>query len=216
MSLFNSLDRTKHLSEFTEALQTSDGWLTSAQRVAKVLANLGLTNALIGVSNVFTFPTDATVAFDGDSELDLTNAAVIGGSVVVPDAATYTVLGTDSGKLHVIPGLTASCTLALPSDVTGDYTFVGSGVAADAQNWVFDAGADTAFFLGGITHLDTNAGTGAAEIAVVYPDGNSNSILTVNVPHASSKITFHGDGTNWLIVDSRAVSDTAPAFADQS
>ena len=37
------------------------------------------------------------------------------GLVKVPDAATYTVLAADSGKIHSMPDLTADCTITLPA-----------------------------------------------------------------------------------------------------
>ena len=41
------------------------------------------------------------------------------GIVNVPDAATYTVLAADSGKVHIMPDLTASCTITLPTEKAG-------------------------------------------------------------------------------------------------
>ena len=66
--------------------------------------------------------------------------------VNVTDAATYTVLAANSGKTHVMPNFTASCTLTLPTAASGlEYVFISKAVAADAQNWVFDTGSAAAF-----------------------------------------------------------------------
>lgn len=134
--------------------------------------------------------------------------------VSIADGTTYTVLAANSGKLHAIPDLTATCTISLPTASAGlDYTFVSKGVAADAQNWVFDTGSDTNFYLGGITELDTSADTVVLEV----PDGDSNSIMTVVTPAPGSTIRISCDGTNWIL-SGVVQSDTADAitWADQS
>lgn len=135
--------------------------------------------------------------------------------VNVTDAATYTVLAADSGKIHIMPNFTASCTLALPAVAAGlEYTFIGKAVAADAQNWVFQSASATNFFLGGVAFADTDAGAGADEIhAGVWSNGSSNDFLTVTTPGAGTRIYMICDGTNW-IVNGVVFSATAPAFSD--
>jgi hypothetical protein len=94
------------------------------------------------------------------------------------------------------------------------YTFRYSGVAADAQDWIIDTGSDTNFYLGGVVHLDTDAGLGGDEIVPVAGDGNSNSKLTVLVPDVGTEVSMICDGTNWHLTG-RVVGATAPTFADQ-
>ena len=142
-------------------------------------------------------------------------AAAASRYVNVTDAATYSVLAADSGKVHIMPNFTASCTLTLPTASAGlEYTFIGKGVAADAQNWIFDTGSATNFYLGGLAFADTDAGAGADEIhAGVFPDGNSNDIMTIVTPGAGTRIHMICDGTNW-IVNGVVFSATVPTFAD--
>ena len=45
------------------------------------------------------------------------------GLVKVPDAATYTVLAADSGKIHSMPDLTADCTITLPAEEVGPVSY---------------------------------------------------------------------------------------------
>lgn len=136
--------------------------------------------------------------------------------VSVPDAATYTVLAANSGKPHYIPNLTADTTLSLPTAASGlDFTFIYAGVAADAQDWAIDTGSDTNFYLGGVVHLDTDAGSAGDEVVPVAGDGNSNSILNVLVPHVGTSVRVTCDGTNWILSGS-VVGATAPTFADQA
>lgn len=136
-----------------------------------------------------------------------------GGSfVAVPDAATYTVLAADSGKTHILPNLTANCTITLPTAAAGlEYAFIGKAVAADAQNWIFAAGAA---YLGGLTFVDNDAGAASDEMhAGVYPNGSSNDNMTIVTPAAGTNIMLFCDGTNW-IVNGFVNSATVPTFAD--
>lgn len=132
--------------------------------------------------------------------------------VLVPDAAAYTVLAADSGKTHIIPDLTASCTFTLPAGASGlNFHFIGNAVAADAQNWVFTAPAGV-FYRGGVAFLDQDAGAGADEGSSVFPNGSSHITLTVNVPNAGTYVDFYWDGTRY-VVNAFVLSNTAPAFS---
>lgn len=135
------------------------------------------------------------------------------GAVEVDDDTTYTVQAANSGKLHIIPDLSDDCVISLPAVAAGlFYTFIYSGTAEDAKDVTFDTGSDTNFFLGGVTGLDDDDG----DVLVVYPDGNSNSIMKMDTLNAGSKIELYCDGTNW-IVNALIVSgtDTHTAFSDQ-
>lgn len=138
--------------------------------------------------------------------------AITTGIVSITDASTYTALASNSGKIHVFPDLTASCTVTLPTAAAGlEYTFIGKGVAADAQNWVFSAGVA---YKGGLSFADTDAGAGADEIHLgVYPNGSSNDNMTIVTPAAGTIIRLYCDGTNW-IVNGNVFSATVPTFAD--
>lgn len=134
-------------------------------------------------------------------------------AVSVPDAATYTVNAEDGGRLHIMPNLTADCTISLPTAEDGlSYKFISKAVAADAQDWIFDTGSDTNYFLGGLTELDDSANTVVLEV----PDGNSNSKMTILTPAPGTTIELYCDGTNW-IVNGVVHSDTADGvtWADQ-
>lgn len=139
----------------------------------------------------------------------------VGVPVSVTDAATYTALAYNSGKVHVMPNLTASCTITLPTEEAGlSFEFWYGGTAADAQNWVIVTTGNTNYFIGGVTHLDADAGSSGDEVVPVYADGNSNSKLTVTKPEVGTKVRMVCDGTNWY-VNGVVTSATAPAFADQ-
>lgn len=135
--------------------------------------------------------------------------------VSISDAATYTALAANSGKVHVFPDLTASCTVTLPTAASGlEFTFITKAVAADAQNWIFDTGSASNFYLGGVAFADTDAGAAADEIhAGVFPNGSTNDIFTVVTPGAGTRVHMICDGTNW-IVNGQVFSATVPAFSD--
>lgn len=142
-------------------------------------------------------------------------AAAASRYVNVTDAATYSVLAADSGKIHIIPNLTASCTLTLPTASAGlEYTFIGKAVAADAQDWIIKSPSATNYFLGGVSFADTDAGAGADEIhAGIWSNGSTNDFLTVVTPGAGTIVRVICDGTNW-IVNGQVFSATVPAFSD--
>jgi hypothetical protein len=136
--------------------------------------------------------------------------------VAVTDAATYSVLSTNSGKLHVIPDLTQDTVISLPTAAAGlHYIFMYGGVAADAHDWIIKTGSDTNYFKGGVVHIDTNADAAGDEVVVVYPDGNSNSMFDFDTPQSGTRVEFVCDGTNWYI-NGMAVGVTAPTFADNA
>ena len=137
------------------------------------------------------------------------------GLVKVPDAATYTMLAGDSGKIHIIPDLTADCTLSFPAEKVGlVFEFWYGGTAADAQDWLFDTGSDTNYFVGGAVQHDTDAG--GDDTAVVDSNGSSNSKMGVLTPIAGTRVKFVCDGLKWY-VNGTVVSatDTGITFADQ-
>ncbi len=162
-------------------------------------------------------PTEATVLDGLTATSAEINARAAAGSrrVAVTDATTYTVLAANSGKTHVMPDFTSSCTLALPALADGlEYLFISKAVAADAQNWIFQTITNGNSFLGGLSFADTDAGSGADEIhAGVYPNGSTNDFMTIVTPAAGTRIYLICDGTNW-IVNGQVFSTTVPTFTD--
>ena len=153
----------------------------------------------------------------------VTTAAVslgVSGLVATPVAladanATLTAATNGGGVINLVPNGTQDNTYTLPAPVAGQsFTFVYAGGAADATDFIINTGSDTNFFIGGVTFHDTDAGPAAAEVSVVFSDGNSNSKLQVNTPAAANITVIAKDGTNWQIFGT-VVSATAPAFSDQ-
>lgn len=135
--------------------------------------------------------------------------------VQIPDAATYTVLAKNTGKTHVLPDLSQDIVISLPAEQVGlEYAFVYGGVAADVSDWQFNASANANFFLGGLAHLDTGAGSAGDEVVPIAGNGSSNSQLDVVVPNVGTRVCMVCDGTNWFL-SGAVVGETVPNFADQ-
>lgn len=190
-----------------------------ADRVGETQAQRDRVKGLIDATPVDV--VDATTLKIGGTAVTATAAEINGAAdvsakvVSVTDAATYTATAANSGKTHIIPNLTASCTISLPTASAGlEYKFVYGGVAADAQNWVIDTGADANFYIGGLIHADADAGSGGDEIVPIAGDGDSNSKLTVVTPNVGTEVNIICDGTNWCL-SGTVCSATVPSFADQ-
>ena len=130
--------------------------------------------------------------------------------VVLADGDITIVNTTHGGRINIVPDGGQDNTYTLPAPEAGVfYKFIYGGGAADATDAIFITPGNSNFYKGNITHLDTNA-----DNAVVYPDGNSESSLQLNVPGAF-EVTFLGlDGTNYQVFGN-VTGLTAPAFADQ-
>ena len=133
------------------------------------------------------------------------------GPINIGDVTAYTVKKGNTGLSHFIPDLTADCVITLPTPALGlEFTFVYSGVAADAQDWQFDSGDDTYYFTGGLLYVDD-----APAADSVAGDGNSNSKCNVLTPEPGTRVTISCvDGTTWCL-SGVVASASAPTFADQ-
>lgn len=146
---------------------------------------------------------------------ELNGAADVSSRVVtIADATEYTCLVANSGKTHVIAEMTANITIDLPAAAAGlEYTFIMGGVATEGQNWIFDTMSATNYYVGGLQHLDSDEPGSGSTLVPVYPDGNSNDIMTIITPQAGTRVHVICNGTNW-IVNGVVFSATAPTFAD--
>ena len=135
--------------------------------------------------------------------------------VSVTNATTYSVNADNAGLTHYVPNMTGNCTITLPTPKAGLwFEFVYAGVAADAQNFIIAAGSDTYFAVGGVVHHDSDADAVGDDVVAVYPNGSTNSKLTVTTPGAGTRVRVESaNGTNWTF-SGQVVSATAPAFAN--
>ncbi len=128
--------------------------------------------------------------------------------VEIGDVTSYTVLAANSGKIHVFPDFTSTCTATLPTPAAGlEYTFQYGGVAADAQNFVVTA--TPSLLQGGIIHLDSDAGAASDELVPLFFNGSSHVSITLVTPGAGTRLNFISNGTLWY-VNGYVVSATIP------
>ena len=154
-----------------------------------------------------TFKTVSKAASTGT----VTEVITLGdGPVTLGDEDKTLTNATHSGRLLVVPAITANRTITLPSPVAGaHFKFIYGGAAEEAENLIFDTGANANYFIGGIVHIQSDA-----DSLSVYSDGNSNSKLTLTDFGCSEINILAKDSTNWLIWGFSEGAD-APAFADQ-
>ena len=154
-----------------------------------------------------TFKTVSKAASTGT----ITEVITLGdGPVTLGDEDTTLTNATHSGRLIVVPAITADRTITLPSPVAGaHFKFIYGGAAEEAENLIFDTGANANYFIGGIVHIQSDADSSS-----VYSDGNSNSKLTLTDFGCSEINILAKDSTNWLLWGWSEGAD-APAFADQ-
>ena len=154
-----------------------------------------------------TFKTVSKAASTGT----ITEVITLGdGPVTLGDEDTTLTNATHSGRLIVVPAITGNRTITLPSPVAGaHFKFIYGGAAEEAENLIFDTGANANYFIGGIVHIQSDADSSS-----VYSDGNSNSKLTLTDFGCSEINILAKDSTNWLLWGWSEGAD-APAFADQ-
>ena len=117
---------------------------------------------------------------------------------------------THSGRILVVPAITADRTITLQAPIGGSYfKLIYGGAAEEAQNLIIKTPGNTNFFLGGVVHLDSNA-----DNLSVYADGNSNSSLTLTDFGLFEINILAKDTTNYYIWGYQEGADV-PAFADQ-
>lgn len=157
-------------------------------------ANLAIKVKDVDISNDLDVTDDVTVGGD----LAVTGAVTLTGGnklapVAIADAASYAVLAANSGKLHVVPNVTASITITLPAAADGlTYEFMYGGAAADAQNHIFVPTAG--FFIGGVVFHDQDGDVSSP----VFSNGSSNDVFTVVIPD-NYFLKFVSNGTNWYV-----------------
>ena len=168
------------------------------------MANSTFSGPIRSESTIKTISKNATTG-------TITEVTTFGGAPVSLDDADQTLdNATHSGRVLLVPDGGQDNTYTLPAPIAGSvFRFVYAGGVADATDAIIVTPGNTNFFIGGITHLDTNA-----DNVTVFSDGNSNSKVQLNVPQAFDITIVGKDTTNYQIFGT-VTSTTVPAFADQ-
>ena len=142
---------------------------------------------------------------------ELENA--LSASVALADSAAVTLTAaTNAGRTNVVPDTSQNSTYTLPTPSAGlSFRFIYGGAAADATDHIIKTSGNTLFFKGALVHHDTDQ-TGQTS-AVVYADGNSNSILTIATP-AAYVIDIVGHSSTVYYISGFVADITAPTFTD--
>ena len=142
-------------------------------------------------------------------------ANALNAPVILDTSSESLTEATHAGRYCLIPNVAATCTYTLPTPILGmTFRFLGPHLlaAADGNSVVVSAGSgNSIYFTGQVLHHDTDQ-TGQTT-AVIYPDQNSNELLTMALPGAVNLTLVGMSATLWHIAGSVA-SATAPAFAD--
>ena len=168
------------------------------------MANTTFSGPIRSESTIKTISKNATTGA-------ITEVTTLGGAPVSLNDADQTLdNATHSGRILLVPDGTQDNTYTLPAPIAGSvFRFVYAGGAADATDAIIVTPGNSNFYIGGITHLDTNA-----DNVTVFSDGNSNSSIQLNVPQAFDITIVGKDTTNYQIFGT-VTSTTVPAFADQ-
>lgn len=170
---------------------------------------------------------DATVAYDWSAQREqehlrlivlvdtsgtctatITDGTGVPEFVLVPNANTN-ILAKNSGKPHFVANVSADRTFYLPAPEPGlNFKFIATVGAADGHDWIFDTGAAAYYFVGGVGWIDD-----APAANGVPSDGDSNSLLQVNVPEGGTWVEMWCDGTIWYVTG-LVVAGATPAFDD--
>ena len=138
------------------------------------------------------------------------NNGLVVAPVVLGDEDKTLTAADNGGRVNVIPAIGSNRTLTLPSPSAGLYfKFISGAGATEAQNIIISTGSNTNFYLGGVSHLDTNA-----DNAAVYPNGSSNSKFTAVTFGPIDINILAKDSTNWYIWGN-VLSVSPPTFGDQ-
>ena len=168
------------------------------------MANSTFSGPIRSESTLKTISKDATSG-------TITEVITLGGAPVSLSDGDQTLdNATHSGRILLVPDGTQDNTYTLPAPIAGSsFRFVYAGGAADATDALIVTPGNSNFYIGGITHLDTNA-----DNVTVFSNGSSNSSVQLNVPQAFDITIVGKDTTNYQIFGT-VTSTTVPAFADQ-
>ena len=134
--------------------------------------------------------------------------------VTLADASSTTLTAaTNGGRTNMVIDTGQASTYVLPTPSAGlTLKFVYIGAATDTSSHIWQTAGNTIFFKGVLIHHDLNV-TGQTS-NTVFPDGDSNSQMTLAIPEAY-EITFTGISATVYALSGWTAGNTPVAFADQ-
>ena len=134
--------------------------------------------------------------------------------VTLADASSTTLTtATNGGRTNMVVDTSQASTYVLPTPSAGlTLKFVYLGAATDTSSHIFATAGNTIFFKGVLIHHDLN-NTGQTS-NTVYPNGTSNSEITLAIPEGY-EINLVGVSATVYAISGWTAGNTPVAFADQ-
>ena len=134
--------------------------------------------------------------------------------VTLADAAsTSLTAATNAGRVNMIGDASQNSTYILPTPSAGlTFKFIYIGAATDTSSHIWQTAGNTIFFKGVIMHHDLNVTAQTSN--VVFPNGSSNSQMTLAIPEAY-EINLVGVSATVYALSGWTGGNTPVAFADQ-
>ena len=134
--------------------------------------------------------------------------------VTLADASSTTLTAaTNGGRTNMVIDTGQASTYVLPTPSAGlTLKFVYIGAATDTSSHIWQTAGNTIFFKGVLIHHDLNV-TGQTS-NVVFPNGSSNSQMTLAIPEGY-EINLVGVSATVYAISGWTAGNTPVAFADQ-
>ena len=134
--------------------------------------------------------------------------------VTLADASSTTLTAaTNAGRTNMVVNASQNSTYVLPTPSAGlTFKFIYIGAATDASSHIFATAGNTIFFKGVLMHHDLNQTSQTSN--VVFPNGSSNSKITLAIPEAY-EINLVGVSATVYALSGWTGGNTPVAFADQ-
>jgi hypothetical protein len=134
--------------------------------------------------------------------------------VTLADASSTTLTAAaNAGRTNMVVDTSQASTYVLPTPSAGlTFKFIYIGAATDTSSHIWQTAGNTIFFKGVLMHHDLNVTAQTSN--VVFPDGNSNSQMTLAIPEAY-EINFVGVSATVYAISGWTGGNTPVAFADQ-
>ena len=134
--------------------------------------------------------------------------------VTLADASSTTLTAaTNGGRTNMVVDCSQNSTYVLPTPSAGlTFKFIYIGAATDASSHIFATAGNTIFFKGVLAHHDLNNTSQTTN--VVFPNGSSNSEITLAIPEGY-EINLVGVSATVYAISGWTAGNTPVAFADQ-
>ena len=134
--------------------------------------------------------------------------------VTLADAASTTLTAAaNAGRTNMVIDTGQASTYVLPTPSAGlTFKFIYIGAATDTSSHIWQTAGNTIFFKGVLMHHDLNQTSQTSN--VVFPNGSSNSEITLAIPEAY-EINLVGVSATVYAISGWTAGNTPVAFADQ-